>query len=258
MKIKYLVVAGLTVLIFSCSQSMLGDLLRVITDPVVENPSVVSFEKEETIEINWDEDSGTDEYILYKAVDAVLPVYEIIYQGTNLSVVDTDAVGGNRYLYTLGKIRGKKLFGPSDPILGVGSMVIEDELEDNDTKETATKLVWNLNANLYYYLSYSGAELEDYDWYYVTVPPRRQANIVVTQEGLVGLNTWMNLSLEGHMPEIIANNVETPLKNYTYEEKTFYFLISPIPAEFYADPPTAGGSLINYQIFLDSVTGLVD
>ncbi|MCK5197333.1 MAG: hypothetical protein KAR21_03225, partial [Spirochaetales bacterium] len=197
-----------------------------------------------------------DEYILYRAVDTAVPAYEIIYQGDDLSVIDTDVAGQSRYLYTLGKVRGTKLFGPSDTVLGVGSMVIEDSLEDNDTKETATGLIWDLDANLYYYLSYNGTELEDYDWYNVTVPPRRQANIVISQENLVGLNTWMYLSLEGHIPEIIANSTGVPLKNYSYEEKTFYFMISPIPAEFYADPPTAGGSLINYHIFVESITGI--
>ncbi len=258
MKIRSLVIIVISLIMLSCSEGLLGDMLRVITDPVVEVPSVTSFVKEETIEISWDDDPGADEYILFRAVDTAVPVYEIIYQGTNLSVIDTDVINGagNRYLFTLGKVRGTRLFGPSDPVLGVGSMVIQDELENNDTKVKSTKLIWDLDANLYYYLSYSGAEVEDYDWYNVTVPPRRQANIVITQENLVGLNTWMYLSLEGHLPEIIANSTGIPLKNYSYEEKNFYFMISPIPAEFYADPPTAGGSLINYHIFVESITGL--
>lgn len=256
MKIKSLIIVVFSVLILSCSEGLLSDMLRVITDPLVEDPAVVSFEKEETINIGWDLDPGADEYILYRAVDSLDPAYEIIYQGTDLFVVDTDVSNEGRYLYTLGKVRGTKLFGPSGAALGVGSMVIEDALEDNDTKETATGLIWDLDANLYYYLSYKGAELEDNDWYHVTVPPRRQANIVVTQENLVGDNTWMYLSLEGHGPEPIANNLGIPLKNYSYEEKIFYFVISPIPAEFYADPPAAGGSLINYHIFVESITGL--
>lgn len=260
MKIQTLVIIALSFIMFSCSEGLLGDILRIITDPFVEVPSVVSFEKEETIEISWNADPGADEYILYRAVDTAIPVYEILYQGTDLFLFDTDVINGagNRYLYTLGKVRGTKLFGPSDPALGVGSMVIQDELENNDIKGRATRLIWDLDANLFYYLSYSGAEVKDYDWYNVTVPPRRQANIVVTQEDLVVENTWMYFALEGHETDPIINNFEIPIKNYTYEEKVFYFIISPIHGSFYADPPAAGGGLINYHIFIKSITGLVN
>jgi len=186
---------------------LLGDILRVNTDPVVEVPSVTSFEKEETIEITWNADPGADEYILYRAEDAVIPVYKILYQGTSLSLTDTDVTGEHRYLYTLGKVRGTVLFGPSDPTLGVGSNVIQDNLEGNNIKEKATILVWDLDSNLYYYRSNDGEEIEDLDWYSIYVPPRRKAMIIVTQDGLgSGADSWMNYYLEGHVPETIVNS----------------------------------------------------
>ena len=177
MKIPSLVIIVLALPVLSCSEGLLGDMLRVRTDPVVEGPSVVSFGKEQTIEITWKADPGADEYILYKAEDALLPVYEILYQGTDLSLIDTDITAEHRYLYTLGKVRGTVLFGPSDPVMGVGSNVIQDDLEGNNVKEKAAKLVWDLNANLFYYRSNNGEKLEDLDWYSITVPPRRKAMI---------------------------------------------------------------------------------
>lgn len=257
MKIQSLVIVVLSLVLLSCSEGLLSDMLRVNTDPVVELPSVVSFEKEETIEISWNADPGADEYILFRAEDVLLPVYEIIYQGTSLSLTDTDITGEHRYLYTLGKVRGTLLFGPSDPILGVGSNVIQDNLEGNNVKEMAAKLVWDLDANLYYYRSNNGEEIEDYDWYFVTVPPRRKAMIIVTQSGIgSGADSWMEYYLEGHVTETIVNSNAIPIENYSYEEKTFYFLISPNSSEFIGDPTLGGGGLINYRVSLNSIQSL--
>ena len=257
MKIQFIVIFLFSLLLLSCSEGLLSDILRVNTDPVVEGPSVVSFEKEETIEITWNSDPGADEYILYRAEDALVPVYEILYQGTSLSLTDTDITGEHRYLYTLGKVRGTVLFGPFGPILGVGSNVIQDNLEGNNIKEKATTLVWDLDANLYYYRSNDGEEIEDFDWYSITVPPRRKAMIVVTQDGLgSGADSWMNYYLEGHVTETIINSNAIPVENYSYEKKTFNFLISPNSSEFIGDPTLGGGGLINYRVSLNSIQSL--
>ena len=257
MKIQFLVIIVFSLIMLSCSEGLLGNMLRVTTDPFVVEPDVVSFEKEETIKITWDADPGADEYILYKAEDALTPVYEILYQGTQLSLTDTDVTGEHRYLYTLGKVRGTVLFGPSDPTLGVGSNVIQDNLEGNNVKEKATTLVWDLDANLYYYRSNDGEEIEDLDWYSISVPPRRKAMIVVTQDGLgSGAESWMNYYLEGHVTVTLINSNAIPVENYSYEEKTFIFLISPNSSEFIGDPTLGGGGLINYRVSLNSIQSL--
>jgi len=257
MKVKCFAIIGISFLVLSCSEGLLSDMLRVNTDPVVEEPIVSSFEKEETIEIFWNTDPGADEYILYRAEDSLIPVYEILYQGTSCSLIDTDITGEHRYLYTLGKIRGTVLFGPSDPILGVGSNVIQDKLEGNNIKEKASPLVWDLDANLYYYRSYNDEEIEDMDWYSVSIPPRRKAMIVVTQEGLAsGADSWMNFYLEGHVTETIVNSNAISVENYSYEETIFYFLFSPNSSEFIGDPTLGGGGLINYRVSLNSIQSL--
>jgi len=260
MKIYLLVIIVFSLIMLSCSEGLLGDMLRITTDPVVEEPSVISFKTEGTNYISWSEDPGADEYILYKAEDSATPIYVIIYQGSSLSYTDTAITDGHRYLYTLSKVRGTAIFGPSDPVLGVGSMVIKDELEDNNTKGTATTLVWDLDANIYYYRSNDGAVIEDFDWYSITVPPRRKAIIVVTQSGLAsGANSWMEYYLESNVIKTVVNNDFIPIENTSYEEKTFYFQISPDssdPTEFIGNPAIGGGGLINYKISLNSIQSL--
>ncbi len=257
MKRKFLITGSVLLLLFSCTEGLLIDMERISSDPVVEVPRVVSFVEELTLEIAWDSDPGADKYILYKAEDALVPVYEILYQGTELSVTDTDITGEHRYLYALGKVRGTVLFGPSDPVLGIGSSVIRDSLEGNNTKDKATSLVWDLDANIYYYRSNDGEVIEDYDWYSISVPPRRKAMIIVTQNGLgSGSDSWMNYYLEGHVTETIVNSNAISVENYSYEEKPFYFLISPNSSEFIGNPALGGGGLINYRISLNSIESL--
>ncbi len=251
MKGQIIIFIALSFFMISCSEGSLGNMLRLSTDPCISVPSVVSFEIEEQIKISWNKDPGADEYILYKALDQAVLVFEILYRGTLLSVVDTNAAGGDRYLYTLGKIRGSQLFGPSDTVLGIGSMVVNDELEGNNTKGNASKLDLRYDANIYYYKSYSGTELKDVDWYYVIVPPRKQANVVVTynQSGGIGLYFY----LEGHAVQSITSGDSLSITNNSDEERFFYFQISPNTSTFISDPAAGGGNLIDYNIFLHSI-----
>ncbi len=251
--------AGVITLLFlvSCSEGLLSDLSRVITDPVVKAPKVVSFTNDDSITVSWDKDPGADEYLLYRTRDLSVPVYDLVYRGTALSFEDTNKAEGYRYLYTLTKVRGTKLFGPSDAVLGVVSGVVLDSLEDNNTKDKASHLEWDLQSNLYYYQSYGNEKLVDYDWYNVTVPPRRKAIIVITQDGLAGgAASWMTYSLEGHSSATVTNGDGIEIPNYTYGEKTFYFRIAPKAVSFVNDLTRGGGSFINYTVSLNQITGL--
>ena len=81
--------------------------------------------------------------------------------------------------------------------------------------------------------------------------------IVVTQDGLgSGADSWMEYYLEGHVTETIINSNAIPVENYSYDEKTFYFLISPKSSEFIGEPTLGGGGLINYRVSLNSIQSL--
>lgn len=258
--IKMMPAVFIVILGVSCSDGLLGDMERVLKDPVVSPPEVCSFENGNILTVAWAKDPGADEYLLYRTPDTPVPVYSLVYRGTELSYKDTDVQNeetGGRYLYTLTKARGTKLFGPSDPVLGVVSGVIPDSNEDNDTLEKATELVWDLQSNLYYYRSYSGEELIDHDWYSITVPPRRKAIVVITQNGLNGgESSWMSFALVENVPQTVVSGNSIAINNYAYSEKTFYFLVSPRPAKFINDPAQGGGSFINYTVSLNQITGL--
>lgn len=251
MKGHVIVFMTFSLFMISCSDGPLGNMLRVDDDPFVSVPSIVSFEIEEQIKIGWNEDPGADEYVIYKTLDLEIPVYEILYKGRLLSIVDRGVIGGNRYLYTLGKIRGTQLFGPSNAVLGIGSMVKNDELEGNNTKEKASRLNLRFDANIYFYQSFEGAELKDVDWYYVIVPPRKQANVVVTYDQSGGISLYFYL--EGHALQSITSGDSLSVTNNTDEERFFYFQISPNTSTFINDPAAGGGNLIDYNIFLHSI-----
>jgi hypothetical protein len=137
--------------------------------------------------------------------------------------------------------------------------VCRDALEPNDVEGQATSLASTLAANLYYYSSAvqpGGSSLvqQDVDWYSVAVPPHRQANIVVTQDGLLGgsTNTWMYFYLKGANPVQIVNNQAIAVINWSdTASASFLFKIYPIPSSFAV---AAGGSLITYTVSLNSIT----
>ena len=257
MRLRVIISLLVPMFFLSCGDGLLVDMTRIADDPVITKVQAKSFIDENIIYLNWEEDPAADEYILYRAEDNIVHSYQVIYQGNDISFVDTDCSDENRYLYTLAKLRGQKIFGPSNPVLGVGSNVCRDELEENNSKDQATILTWDLVANIYFYRDWLDNELEDLDWYSVTIPPRRIANIVVTQAGqATGDVTYMMFYLEGSNPTPLLNNTAQPIPNYSYSEKKFYFLISPNSAEFISDPTLAGGSLIGYTISLNSITSL--
>ena len=247
---------ALLILFSGCYEGLLMDMQRTQRNPVVSPACAESFRETDMIAVSWEEDSGADEYLLYRSADTAVPSYKLVYRGTSLTFEDRDVKPDHRYLYTLAKTRGTKFFGPSDPVLGVVSGVVLDTNEPNGTKESAVKLVWDLQSNLYYYKSFSGEELLDTDWYMVSIPPRRKAVIVITQEDLTGTDSWMSFSLEEHVPRTVISGNGISIENNTYEEKDFYFFIFPLSTKFINDPASGGGNFINYTLSLDQITGL--
>ncbi len=256
--LRWTVVPALSLALACCGDGLLDQMGRVLADPTPVTPHVASFESEYRIGVSWEPDEAAEKYVLEKADDAANPVYSVIYRGTATSFLDSDCADQRRYLYRLSKTRGDRLFGPSGHTVGIGSAACRDQLEPNDEESGATTLEYDRAANLYFYRSCDGAIVQDTDWYAVSVPPRRKANIVVTQNGLVGgaVDTFMYFYLKGSVPEVIVNNEAIPIANPAYETRIFLFRISPNPDEFIADPTLAGGSFIDYVVSLLSITSM--
>jgi hypothetical protein len=253
-----ILVAFAASLVSACQAGLLQDMSRALGDPAVIAPAATSFVKENIIDVSWPQDPNADLCILQRALDNATPSFSTVYSGTDTNYEDTNCTDQGRYLYRLTKTRGTKSFGPSDAVMGVSSAVSLDSLEPNDNESQATPLTSTLAANLYYYSSVvqqNGAPMvtQDVDWYSVSVPSHRKANIVVTQDGLQGgsTNTWMYFYLKGTNPIQIVNNSPIVVTNYSDSATmTFLFKIYPIPSSFAAN---GGGSLITYTVSLNSI-----
>lgn len=242
----------------SCGDWLLLNMSRTLGDPGIGAPVVTSFVKENHVEVSWPQDANADQYILQRSQDGAVSSYAVIYAGSRTSYEDTDCTDQERYLYRLTRTRGTRSFGPSDAVMGVASAVSRDALEPNDMETEATPLTSTLAANLYSYSSViqqNGTPLQaqDVDWYSVSIPPHRKANIVVTQDNLQGgsTNTWMYFYLKGTNPAQIVNNQAIVITNYSdVAATTFHFKIYPIPSSFAVN---GGGSLITYTVSLNSI-----
>ncbi len=242
-----------------CGAGLLDEMDRVSADPTIAAPKAVSFAIENQIGISWDKDKAADLYVLERAKDAMSPAYTEVYRGTAVSFTDSDVADQSRYLYRLSKVRGEKAFGPSGAVMGIGSAACGDDHEPNDTEDHAIPLD-DQKANLFYYRAYSGIEVQDADWYSVTVPPTKRMNIVVTQisPGIAGgAITYMFFYQKGVTPQRIVNNNAFWIDNTSHQSRTFIFKIYPKPEDFITDPTLAGGTVIDYEIRMHSITDII-
>jgi hypothetical protein len=255
-KISSLFINATLLILTSCTPGIYQHLGRPLEDPGITEPEAASFERELTVTITWDVDKRCDEYILYRRLDSAFSIDEIVYRGTETEYMDTNGVNEDRYLYSLSKIRGQQEFGPSEPAFGVFSYTIQDFLEPNNSKADAVWLEFEFASNMYYYRNADGDEVLDVDWFYVEVPPRRIATIVVCQTGLTNEDTFFNFSQVGEVPFQVKNNNDIPIENRSTDKDRFYFKLYPVPSEFLNDISEAGGSIVEYTISLIMITSL--
>lgn len=256
------ILKGIKIILFlcfiflACSPGIYHMLGREAKDPAVSTPIIQSFIEEEAIHISWEEDAKADQYILYRSRDTRPGELSIIYSGTGFEYLDRDCVPEGRYLYSLSKVRGLKEFELCEPVMGVCGQTIRDFAEPNGRKQEAVLLDSDLEANIFYYRSTTGIILQDDDWYYVNIPPRRVANIVITQVNREGENTHLYFSQEGELAFQIVDGNNIAIENYFYTEQSFYFKISPIAGEFLNDISLAGGAMVGYKISLTMITSI--
>jgi len=250
--------AGLILFLFTltaCSDGMYDMLHRSIEDPKIVKPNVESFVESNTIFISWDYDAGADEYILERAEDSPgLLSYRTAYRGTNLEHADRGLENGKRYIYRLSKRRGSQIFGPSDEVLGVSSLITRDVYK-NDTMEQALKLESiDYIANIYYYRSYGGLELIDEDWFYIDIPPMRQASVVVNDSKAMATDAPTHFEYYEY-----ARNSDTVRQlrdfwiiNNELETRRYYFKLYPAKSQF-VSAGIPGGDIVQYRISLVSI-----
>jgi len=254
--VKLINVLILLFILSGCENEMYKMLHRTADDPVIVRPNVESFVESNTIFINWEFDEGADEYILERALDTPDNlVFIIIYKGKALEYADRGLEDGARFIYRLSKRRGKVTFGPSKEALGVSSLVIRD-IYRNDTMEQALKLEsTDYIANIFYYRSYNGLELIDEDWYFIDIPPMRQASVVVRDYEANEPDSLTHFLYYEHAREsyVVRQLRDFWIVNTELETKRCYFKIFPAKSQFVNSGIPAGGGIVQYKISLNSI-----
>ncbi len=255
---KFFAPAAGLVCLLSCGGGLFMEMDRLTRDPTMDPPAVRSFAEENLILVDWSADEAADDYVLERAADSPTGlVYSAVYQGTGTSFTDADCEDQTRYLYRLRKIKGNRLFDPSIPVLGVGSVTCNDGLEPNDSSEQATPLVLTHMANIYYYRTFSDEVVRDVDWYSVAIPAGFTANITITQIspplGTGDTTTYVLFGVEGLPVDPVTNNEPISISNTYSEGRAFNFQIIPDPARFLSGMGLAGGTMVKYRITLVSI-----
>lgn len=240
----------------SCSPGMYEMLHRSTDDPLIISPNVESYAKSNTIFISWDFDEGADEYILERANDhPVNPLFNVIYRGKETTYTDSDLENDSRFIYRLSKKRGTEVFGPSAGVLGVSSLVIRD-LYRNNTMEKALKIdSIDYIASLFYHRSYNGLEILEEDWFYVDIPPLRQAWLMVNdfQAGSANAQTYFEYYVYGREKAPILHLKDFGIDNNELETKRYYVKIYPAKHKFAGMGESPGGGIVHYKISLVSI-----
>jgi hypothetical protein len=254
---------GSGILIFmccSCTPGMFELLDRTINDPALQKPEVESFVESNTIRIIWGRDEGADEYILERAEDEKTLVFWEVYRGDAVEYSDGGLPDNKRYLYRLFKRRGKKMFGPTEQALGVSSLVCRDVYEPNDTMESAIQLeTIDYISNMYYYRAYSGEEAVDEDWYFIKIPPLRQASVVVNDSRVEESDrpTHFEYYEYDRDHKTVRQLLNFWIVNNELVTKNYYFKLYPAKNQYIGAELPAGGAIIQYKISIREIVPII-
>jgi hypothetical protein len=250
----------LILLCASCTPGMFELLNRTMDDPALQKPGVESFVESNTITVSWDRDDGADEYILERAEDGIALSFSEVCRGGMTKYVDRDLPDNKRYLYRLFKKRGNKTFGPTEQALGVSSLVCRDVYEPNGTMEQAVQLeTIDYISNMYYYRAYSGEEAIDEDWYFITIPPLRQASVVVNDSRVEESNkpTHFEYYEYDRDHKAVRQLLNFWIVNNEMVTKNYYFKLYPAKNQYIGAEMPAGGAIIQYKISIREIVPVI-
>jgi hypothetical protein len=246
MRYKPFLILSAFILCFSCTQDLLDDAGKKLIYPVNVSPTVISFNDERSLTIQWPKDDACDEYLLYKDELATGSFSNLIYRGTDLKFVDNDIkLIGSNYIYSyykLAKKMGKKQFDKSSYSYGVAGNFKKDDFEDNNERNSAAELKENTVANIYYYKDLYGNETEDIDWYYITLDPQFYALIQFTDFNNIGPQQ-IRYAQEGKDYSPVTVNDYFTIYNYSTMKRTFYFQVFVSKSDF-------GNKMGDYKIII--------
>lgn len=255
---KALPVVIFTITLTSCYNSEFEDaVFRNTNDPFYDLPVADSLSKEHTIYLSWKEDDAADSFRLMRSADSIVPYWECIYEGNETTYTDTELFDNEKFIYRLDKTRGEENFKGKKYGFGWSSGSTRDEYEPNDGRETATFLEYDRICNLpCVSFNNDSEEVIDEDWFYVTIPPMRQADIIVGQHNLnnasVGAKTDLKIQVYGQVDQPVKHQVATSIINTGYETKTFYFKV--FPEKTALNGANNYCTIIEYTVSLNQIT----
>jgi hypothetical protein len=224
--------------------------------PFDEAPVVNSFRSEKTIQISWNTDIGADIYKLERRENNISGwlSWGSIYQGTELIYEDTTAEfednAYKRYEYRLTKIRNGIEYVPQyDTTLAVAVATAIDPHEPNDDYLNATLLDYPIDSNIYFFRFTDGRLLEDKDWYKISIPAGKIANLkihYIPPAYSSMLKIYEPSKLERPFPE----GSPITVKNEAAVQQFVYFAIIPDRNNFASG---VGGDIICYTLYWDSI-----
>lgn len=207
----------MSIFLVSCMQNEFQDILfRTADDPKDCYLSVDSLTSEDFIDISWEKDYGADTYILMRSNDGEHLDFTSIYEGTENNFLDTDIEDCTKYIYRLDKRRGKRLFYGSHYGYGFSVPIRNDQFEPNDCEKNAVILESDKICNLPCAVFITDRKMYvDEDWFNVKIPPRRKAEVVVTQSNLQQGNsaTDIYVLIPGESPKGVFQGIAFQLNN---------------------------------------------
>ena len=248
MKNKYLMLlAVIFISLISCNNSIADYMLRNYEDPKDSTINIECFKTPYTIYLDWEEDECADYFVLRRAeITSVIGDHNFreIYKGTDIQYVDTDLNVNKRYVYQLVKYRGHTPFTGTKFAYGVCSPMINDNYEPNNYKENATYLNMNCICNTFF-APFANNNTTDEDWFYVELPGRRTAEIIVNVED--GINSCLQWHLETQNPTQIVSGKHFFIHNESFDPTRIYFKIEINPANI------SSFTSVVYTISLESI-----
>lgn len=250
---KCFLLLSLCVIFLSCeNNAFYNEMFRTTEDPFDDVPKSNSLILDNSVYLEWENDPAADIYELYRSSDGINLSFNLVYRGTNLYYIDEKLPENDRYIYRLDKIRGKKHFVGTKYAFGYSSTARGDSCENNDKEERATFLESDLTCNLpcVRYITNNEEKL-DVDWFYIELPARRTAYIVIKQKRFAelapGASTDLLFKLPGEESRSVKQGDEIPIENKEFESRIIKFEILPDTTNLFT-VETSHSTVITYDI----------
>ena len=249
-----LLILGLVLLATGCSNGLSEIFLTSSADPFSDTPEIRFMDFQGQINLFWKKDDGADSYILLRKSDSAASGFSEIYRGKKNFFEDRNGSTGERYIYRLDKIRGQKRFYGTSYSYGFFSDAAKDQWEDNNCKKNAVELEEDKDANLYFCSFYDGTIILDQDWFYVTIPSHRTAEVTLQDSRQKQGSEYTSFcwSTEDTRPEPLNLKGRIILTNSTGEAKKVYFRI--IPNRDFFETDGSESFVKNYRLVLQLIT----